>query len=52
MALNQPDRVTVNKAAKAAEVKVTYSQSLGSVYVGVTKYTDLHNTLNKINGKK
>lgn len=57
MALNKQDREAIIKAQEKAEKErrereIRFSQSLGSVYVNGTKYTDRHNALNKINGKK
>lgn len=55
MALNKQDREAIMKAAAKAEqekreAEIKFSQSLGSVYVNGTKYTDRHDALKKIKG--
>jgi len=54
MALNQPDREAVIKAAKDADKTkdIKFSASLGSVYVDGSKYTDRHTATEKLSGKK
>ena len=57
MALNNQDREAIIKAAEKAEkerreMEIKFSQSLGSVWVNGTKYTDSHYAMNKINEKK